>query len=155
MEIFKVMPEGEMKVRIAKRFYPLMMIVGFSGAWAVACPSDLSQADQNPHVIEISAKKYEFSPTEIRVNKGEKVELNVHSIDEMHGVKLDVYPEGSKDKGTPGLAFAEPSENGKVTKGKDQVLDFTAQEVGTYDFKCAKVCGLGHDKMKGKLMVEP
>jgi heme/copper-type cytochrome/quinol oxidase subunit 2 len=51
--------------------------------------------------------------------------------------------------------FAEPSENGKVTKGKDQVLDFTAQEVGTYDFKCAKVRGLRHDKMKDRLIVEP
>jgi cytochrome c oxidase subunit II len=144
-----------MKVRIVKWFFPLMLVVGFSEAWAVACPPDPSQLDQSLHVIEISAKKYEFSPTEIRVKKGEKVELNVHSDDETHGVKLDVYPEGSKRKGTPGLAFAEPSQNGKVTKGTDQVLDFTAQEVGTYDFKCAKVCGLGHDKMKGKITVEP
>jgi hypothetical protein len=79
-------------VRIAKRLFPPRMIVGFSGAWAAACPPDLSQADQNPHVIEISAKNYEFSPTEVRVNKGEKVELKVHSVDGTHGVKLDVYP---------------------------------------------------------------
>jgi cytochrome c oxidase subunit II len=107
-----------------------------------------------PQIIEVSAKKYEFTPSEIRVKKGAKVELKVHSEDETHGVKLDVYPEGTKDKSKPGLLFDQPKENGKVTKGVDQVVDFVAQEPGTYDFKCAKVCGLGHDRMKGKLIVE-
>jgi hypothetical protein len=74
----------------------------------------------------VAAKKYEFSPSEIRVTKGAKVELKVHSVDETHGVKLDVYPDGTKGKGTPGLLFGQPGENGKVTKGVDQVLDFTA-----------------------------
>jgi cytochrome c oxidase subunit II len=107
-----------------------------------------------PQVIEVSAKKYEFTPTEIRVKAGAKVELKVHSEDETHGVKLDVFPEGSTDKSKPGLLFAVPDQNGKVAKGVDQVIDFVAQEPGTYDFKCAKVCGLSHGKMKGKLIVE-
>jgi cytochrome c oxidase subunit II len=113
-----------------------------------------AQADANTKVIEVSAKKYEFSPSEIHVPKGTRVELKVHSVDETHGVKLEVYPEGAKDKGTPGLVFDHPDENGKVAKGTDQVLDFVAQVPGTYDFKCAKFCGFGHDKMKGKLIVE-
>jgi cytochrome c oxidase subunit II len=108
-----------------------------------------------PRVIEISAKKYDFTPAEIHVKKGEKVELKVHSVDETHGVKLNLYPEGAKAKGAPGLVLDQPAENGKVTKGTDQVIDFTAQEPGTYDFVCAKFCGFGHDRMKGKLIVEP
>jgi heme/copper-type cytochrome/quinol oxidase subunit 2 len=63
-------------------------------------------------------------------------------------------PEGTKAKGTPRFLFDQPAQNGKVMKGVDQVLDFPAQELGTYNFKCAKVCGLGHDRMKGKLIVE-
>jgi len=108
-----------------------------------------------PQVIEISAKKYEFMPTEIHVKKGTHVELRVHSEDATHGVKLDLYPEGATDKSMPGLLFDRPDENGKVKKGVDQVLDFVAQEPGTYDFKCAKFCGFGHDKMKGQLIVDP
>jgi heme/copper-type cytochrome/quinol oxidase subunit 2 len=108
-----------------------------------------------PRVIEISAKKYEFTPNEIRVRKGEHVELRVHSEDATHGVKLDVYPEGTTDKSVPGLMFDRPDENGKVKKGVDQVVDFVAEEPGTYDFKCARFCGFGHDKMKGKLIVDP
>ena len=105
-------------------------------------------------VIEISAKKYEFSPSEIRVKKGERVQLKVHSVDVTHGVKIEVYPEGQKDKSASGLKFAEPDQNGKVQKNVDQVIDFVAVEAGTYEIKCAKLCGMGHGRMKAKLIVE-
>jgi|HubBroStandDraft_3_1064219.scaffolds.fasta_scaffold38096_1 cytochrome c oxidase subunit 2 len=108
-----------------------------------------------PRVIEVSAKKYEFTPAEIHVKKGERVELKLHSADEAHGIKIDVYPEGPKDKTKPGLLFDHPETNGKVEKNVDQVLDFIAAEPGSYDFKCAKLCGMGHRHMQGKLIVEP
>jgi cytochrome c oxidase subunit 2 len=108
-----------------------------------------------PRVIEVSAKKYEFAPAEIRVKKGERVELRVHSVDDTHGIKIDVYPEGAKDKTAQGLVFDHPEANGKVEKKVDQLLDFVAAEPGTYDFKCAKLCGMGHGRMQGKLIVEP
>ena len=141
-------------MRITKRLLSLFLAAGWLVTACLGSPANAPQADQNTQVIEVSAKKYKFSPSEIRVMRRAKVELKVHSADETHGVKLDVYPEGTKSKDTPGLLFDQPGQNGKVTKGVDQVLDFTAQEQGTYDFKCAKVCGLGHDRMKGKLIVE-
>ena len=61
-----------------------------------------------PQVIEITAKKYEFSPSEIHVRKGTRVELKAHSEDDTHGVKLDVHPEGPKDRSEPGLVFDWP-----------------------------------------------
>ena len=105
-------------------------------------------------VIEVSAKKYEFSPDKIRVKQGTRVELKVHSVDETHGIKLELYPEGSKDKDSPGLVFDDPQSNGKVEKNQDQVLEFVAKLPGTYQFKCAKVCGIHHGSMKGALIVE-
>jgi cytochrome c oxidase subunit II len=122
---------------------------GFLGIRAQA--PDMSGGRQ---VIEVSAKKYDFTPGEIHVKKGTRVELKVHSVDETHGIKLDLYPEGSKDKSTPGLVFDKPEDNGKVEKGVDQILDFVAQQPGTYEFKCAKVCGMRHSSMKGSLVVE-
>jgi cytochrome c oxidase subunit 2 len=114
-------------------------------------------ADGDVKIIEVSAKKYDFSPSEIRVKAGAKVRLVVHSIDEVHGARISVYPEGSKDKSTPGLIFEHPEQNGVVdkSKDKDQILEFLAAKEGTYDFKCAKICGMGHGRMKGKLIVEP
>ena len=113
-----------------------------------------ANGDGSVKVIEISAKKYEFTPSEIHVKKGAKVQLRVHSTDETHGAKLSLYPEGSKDKSTPGLKFDQPEQNGKVEKDTDQVLEFVAVREGTYEFKCAKLCGIGHGRMKGKLIVE-
>src|SRR6266705_2663381 len=92
-------------------------------------------------IIEVTARKYEFASVEMHVRKGSKVRLKVHSTDEAHGIKLNLYPEGSKDKSSPGLVFDNPQMNGKVQKAEDQVLDFVAQQAGTYEFKCAKVCG--------------
>ena len=105
-------------------------------------------------VIEVTARKYEFAPREIHVTKGSRVRLKVHSTDEAHGLRLNLYPEGSKDKSSPGLVFDNPHENGKVQKGEDQVLAFVAQQAGKYEFKCAKVRGMHHYRMKGKLIVE-
>jgi len=105
-------------------------------------------------IIEVTARKYEFASVEMHVRKGSKVRLKVHSTDEAHGIKLNLYPEGSKDKSSPGLVFDNPQMNGKVQKAEDQVLDFVAQQAGTYEVKCAKVCGKHHGRMKGKLIVE-
>ena len=136
------------------RFFALALAGAASISDGIAASANAPQADANTNTVEISAKKYDFSPSEIRVAKGTHVELKVHSVDDTHGVKLDVYPEGAKDKGAPGLVFDHPDQNGKVSKGTDQVLDFVVQTPGSYDFKCAKFCGFGHDKMKGKLIVE-
>ena len=112
-----------------------------------------ASGDASVKTIEISAKKYEFTPSEIHVKVGEHVRLKVHSEDETHGVKLNLYPEGA-DKSVVGLQFDHPEDNGKVEKGVDQVLEFVATKPGTYEFKCAKVCGMHHGKMKGELIVE-
>jgi heme/copper-type cytochrome/quinol oxidase subunit 2 len=113
-----------------------------------------ASGDQPGTVMEVSSKKYEFTPDEIHVKKGSKVQLKVHSVDEPHGVKLSLYPEGSTDKSSPGLLLSSPAQNGKAEKNKDQVLEFTAKRAGTYEFKCAKFCGFGHGRMKGKLVVD-
>jgi cytochrome c oxidase subunit 2 len=130
--------------------------VAFSMAtyWVAFAQSPQNQTEA-AQVVEVSAKKYEFNPSEIHVRNGTRVVLKTHSEDNTHGMKLDVYREGTNDKRAPGLLFEQPNENGKVIKHVDQVIDFVAQEPGTYDFKCAKLCGLGHDRMKGKLIVEP
>ena len=117
-------------------------------------PGSNAEQAEGTQVIEVAAKKYEFAPGEIHVQKGSQVQLKVHSIDDQHGIRLNLYPHGSKDKSSPGLVFDNPQDNGKVEKGKDQLLVFVAQQGGTYQFKCAKVCGIHHGRMKGKLIVE-
>jgi plastocyanin len=97
----------------------------FAGCLALSGPTRarLSQDSREKpggeaQVIEVTARKYEFAPAEIHVTKGNRVRLRVHSTDEAHGIRLNLYPEGSKDKSSPGLAFDNPQKNGKVQRAK-------------------------------------
>jgi cytochrome c oxidase subunit II len=105
-------------------------------------------------MIEMSGDKYAFSPAEIHVKKGTRVQLKLHSVDKEHGIKIDAFAEGAKKDGPPGLRFDGKNDTGKVVKGADGTLEFVAEQTGTYRFECSIFCGLGHGRMKGKITVD-
>jgi cytochrome c oxidase subunit 2 len=109
-----------------------------------------------PHVIEVTAKTFEFIPNEIHVKVGERVQIKLHTADRAHGIKLGLYPEGATQSGPPGLVFDHSQDDAKVEKHKDRDIEFVAARAGTYDFNCSVPCsmGHGHDRMTGKLIVE-
>jgi heme/copper-type cytochrome/quinol oxidase subunit 2 len=116
-----------------------------------------SGAADSPHVIEVTAKTFEFMPNEIHVKKGERVQIKLRTVDRAHGLNLNLYPEGAGEDGNPGLVFDHPQDAAKVEKGKERIIEFVAARPGTYDFKCSVQCsmlGHGHDRMTGKLIVE-
>ena len=105
-------------------------------------------------VIEMSGDKYAFAPADIHVKKGTRVQIKQHSVDKEHGIKIDMYAEGAKKDGPPGLRFEGKNDTGKVVKGADGTLEFVAEQAGTYRFECSIFCGLGHGRMKGKITVD-
>jgi cytochrome c oxidase subunit II len=105
-------------------------------------------------VIEMSGDKYAFSPAEIHVKRGTRVQLKLHSVDKEHGIKIDAYAEGAKKDGPPGLRFEGKNDTGKVVKGAEGTLEFVAEQPGTYRFECSIFCGFGHGRMKGKITVD-
>jgi cytochrome c oxidase subunit 2 len=133
-------------LRNATRVFALFLVLGFSAATGLAGPGSAPQADQNVKVIEMTAKKYEFSPSPVHVKAGTKVQLKISSLDRKHGIKIEAYPDGSDKKGDPGLVFSSKEEC---------FVEFVAKTPGTYSFKCCVHCGLGHGGMKGQLIVEP
>jgi cytochrome c oxidase subunit 2 len=110
---------------------------------------------QNVKVIEVSAKKYEYTPSSIHVKQGMKVQLRITATDHTHGFKMEAFSDGSDKKGSPGLAFTSPQDCWKIEKGQSATIEFVAQTSGTYSFKCCIRCGLGHGGMKGQLVVDP
>lgn len=112
------------------------------------------QESEPVQVIEVTAKKYEFNPEEIRVKRGVKVQLRIRAIDRTHGFKINLYPDGAKKKGAPGLHLAAAQENWKLEKAQERIIEFVAERPGTYSFKCSVFCGLGHGGMSGRLIVE-
>ena len=126
--------------------------IGFAGS---ARPANTSQAEQGVQVIEVAAKKYEYTPSPIRVKLGAKVQLKITSLDKTHGFKINLYPDGADAKGEPGLVFSSNDDCFKLEKGTPTVVQFEARRPGTYSFHCCNHCGIGHGGMKSQLMVEP
>lgn len=90
------------------------------------------------HEIKISAKKYEYSPGEIRVKQGEHVRLLITATDRKHGFEI-------KELGI----------KTELEKGKETVVEFTADKPGVFQIKCSSWCGFGHGGMRAELVVEP
>ena len=106
-------------------------------------------------VIEVTAKKYEFSPSPIRVKQGTKVQLKITASDHAHGFRITPFATGAEQKGSPGLVFSNSAGCVKIEEGHTEVVEFVAQTPGTYPFSCCVHCGWKHRSMKGEVIVEP
>jgi cytochrome c oxidase subunit II len=94
----------------------------------------------SPRVIRISAERFSFTPSEIRMSEGEEVELRIASEDTAHGFRL---------VGT-GLGGTVPK------RGKGELrVPFRPTLAGRYTFECSRMCGAGHDFMRGVVIVRP
>lgn len=115
------------------------------------------QQEQNVQVIQMTAKKYEYSPSPVHVKQGTKVELKITAIDRDHGFTIATVPEGADQTTPAGLEFTSPQDKDswKLKKGKETTIKFVARTAGTYQFRCSAPCGWGHGRMKGQLVVDP
>lgn len=83
-----------------------------------------------PRRIEVTAKRFSYSPSQIDLKKGEPVVLALRSEDVAHGVKFDEL--GLKTE---------------IEKGNAAELAFTPQKAGTFVGHCSHFCGSGHGSM--------
>ena len=103
---------------------------------AVAPKTNLASAAVNPKVIVISAKKFQFTPNEITIKKGEPVILRMTSTDRVHGfmskpfkIDTDIPPDKTTD------------------------IAVTPATAGNFTIICDHYCGTGHSNMKMKVTV--
>jgi cytochrome c oxidase subunit 2 len=134
----------------------LAMIGALPVALAVCLlqPGVVSAQEQKTQVIEVTAKKYEFTGSPVHVKAGTKVQLKITASDHDHGFKIYPTPDGVDLNGPAGLVFVSPQECWQLKKGETTTIEFLAQGPGTYTFKCCHTCGLGHKGMKGQLVVD-
>lgn len=125
------------KVRIASAACLLFIAGGYSLFGQDAATGTSSTGTSESGEIRMTAKKYAFDPAEIRVRKDERVKLVITALDREHGFKLEAF---DIDR--------------KLSKGEPVTIEFVADKAGTFPFQCSHLCGLGHHKMKGRLIVE-
>ncbi len=99
-------------------------------AAALLAPPGRPRADQG-RVVEITAKRFEFTPSEIALAVGEPVTLRVRSLDVTHGLFLRP------------LGIDATLEPGKVVEVK-----VTPRTAGHFSAICDHFCGAGHGNMK-------
>ena len=110
--------------------------------------------EQSVQVIEVTAKKYEFSPGPIHVKAGTKVQLKITAVDHDHGFKIATVPQGAAADSKPGLILSSPQDCFQLKKKEATTIEFVAQTPGTYPFQCCHVCGFGHKGMHSELVVD-
>jgi cytochrome c oxidase subunit 2 len=140
---------------IAKSF-PLSIVpkalLGLALLFSVS--GSIHAQDQGAQVIEVAAKKYEYSASPIHVKSGSKVQLKITASDHDHGFKIAAVPDGAATNGTAGLIFTSSQDCWQLKKGETTTIDFLAQTPGSYTFRCCHTCGLGHKGMKGQIVVD-
>jgi cytochrome c oxidase subunit 2 len=93
--------------------------------------------EPEPRVIEITARRFSFEPSEVQVSVGERVRLLVRSADGVHGLEIKKF-----------------KVNKEIPRGSTPVaIEFTASEEGRFPIACSEYCGKDHDAMTGLLIV--
>jgi cytochrome c oxidase subunit 2 len=95
-----------------------------------------SAAAQETKVIEITAERFAFTPSEVRVKAGTRLEIRLESDDTAHGfhiVGTDVDIELPK-------------------RGRGVATVTFQPQAGRYTFECSQVCGAGHEFMRGVII---
>jgi cytochrome c oxidase subunit 2 len=119
------------------RFFSLKWLV-IAVAAAITCVTAAPARSQQPRVIRITAERFSFTPSEIVLNAGEEVEFRLKSDDTSHGFRVVGH----------GVNVAIPK------RGRDELsVPFKAPEPGRYTFECSRMCGAGHNFMRGVLVV--
>src|SRR5258708_2548752 len=133
-----------MKGIAIRAFLPTASVLALALALCLPKASPVAAQHQNVQVIELVAKKYEYSPAPVHVKAGTKVQLKITAVDHDHGFKIGSEPDGAKPGGKPGLVFSSPQDCWQLKKGETTTIEFLTQTSGIYTFKCCHTCGLGH-----------
>jgi heme/copper-type cytochrome/quinol oxidase subunit 2 len=112
---------------------PLFVMAGLVVAFA---PLPVQPIAPQERTFRVEARQFAYSPSELKVNAGDKVTIELVSTDVVHGLYVDDYDISVE---------ADP--------GQTKTLTFTADKPGSFRMRCNVTCGAMHPFMIGKLTV--
>jgi heme/copper-type cytochrome/quinol oxidase subunit 2 len=118
------------------RFFFLLFVM--AGLVVAFVPLPVPAFTPQERTFRIEAGQFAYSPSELKVNPGDTVNIQLVSTDVVHGLYVDGYDMSIE---------ADP--------GQTKLLSFTADKPGSFRFRCNVTCGAMHPFMIGKLTVGP
>ena len=109
----------------------MAVMLGSLGAYVAA-----QSAEPKEKVIKITAKKFNYTPGEVKLKKGVPVILEFRTQDVLMGLNLPDF-----------------NARADIVPGKTTRLRLVPDKTGTFVFLCDVFCGTGHEEMNGKLTV--
>ena len=107
-----------------------------TGLVVAFAPLPVQSIAPQERTFRIDARQFAYSPSELKVNAGDTVTIQLVSTDVVHGLYIDGY----------GVSVeADP--------GQTTTITFIADKLGSFRFRCNVTCGAMHPFMIGKLTV--
>ncbi len=118
------------------RFRISLLLFVMAGLVVAFVPLPVPAIAPQERIFEIDARQFAYSPSELKVNQGDTVIIQLVSTDVVHGLFVDGYDISVE---------ADP--------GQSAPLTFVADKPGSFRFRCNITCGAMHPFMIGKLTV--
>lgn len=116
-----------------------LLLFGLGAALLPAVPKEKKSGASKVHKVRVSAERFHFIPSRIRVKKGRLLEIELSSQDTFHGFRI---PKANIDVTIPARG------QGKIK------IRFRSRNAGSFPFECSRPCGAGHTMMRGTIIVE-
>jgi cytochrome c oxidase subunit II len=101
-----------------------------AGGFAAATSAD------EPRVVKLQVKKFEYIPPSITLKKGEPVIIELTTLDRLHG-----------------FVVQDLKLHADVPPNKTVRIPLTPDVVGTHEIACDIFCGTGHEGLRGTIVV--
>jgi heme/copper-type cytochrome/quinol oxidase subunit 2 len=115
-----------------------LLLFVMAGLVVAFAPLPVPTIAPQARTFQIDARQFAYSPSELNVNPGDTVTIELVSTDVVHGLYVDGYDISVE---------ADP--------GQTATLTFIANKRGSFRFRCNITCGAMHPFMIGKITVGP
>jgi cytochrome c oxidase subunit II len=121
------------------RLFPRIVAISLVALAMLAAGSAwVASARGQAQVVEVTAERFAFTPSEVRVKAGVPIEFRLRSDDTDHGFHI---------VGTD-VRIVIPK------RGRGVATVTFEPKAGRYAFECSEICGAGHGFMRGVIIAE-
>src|SRR2546426_11434155 len=117
-------------IRVTVTALVVLAAVGVAAGWQAAVPAGAEQG------VHMTAKRFEYNPSEITLKKGVPVILEITALDRDHGFKIPEF-----------------NVRADLKSGEGTRVRIVPDRTGRFEFRCDVFCGSGPGTWAGRSAV--